>query len=135
MAMSPQDKFDFWLDAAEYDLRIAGTMLNNGHWLYLAFMCQQSVEKLVKGLYTLYIDDNVPRTHDIGKLIKNFETELPIGIPSETRRLFDKLSGYYLNNRYPDFKKQLSSLMDETEARALHSQTKEAFAWLLTLKP
>jgi hypothetical protein len=40
MAMSSQEKFDYWLDVAQSDLQVAETMLNNRHWLYVAFMCQ-----------------------------------------------------------------------------------------------
>jgi HEPN domain-containing protein len=135
MAMDAQEKFEYWLDMAQYDLKIAGTMLANEHWLYVAFMCQQAVEKLVKGLYILYLDDNVPRIHDIGKLVLNFKDKLPQEISAETSRLFDKLTGCYLNNRYPEYRKKLSAQMQEPVARALYTQTQEVFAWLLTLKP
>jgi predicted nucleotidyltransferase len=36
-------------------------------------MCQQAVEKLAKGLYILYLDDNIPRTHDIRKIVRRYE--------------------------------------------------------------
>jgi HEPN domain-containing protein len=135
MAMSLQDKFDYWLDIAQYDLQTAEAMLNGGRWLYVAFMCQQAVEKLAKGLYLLYIDDNTPRIHSIEKIFEYFEDKLPTEIPTETRDLFDKLSTCYLNNRYPEFINKLSNQVKEPEAEALYSQTKEVIAWLLTLKP
>jgi len=135
MAMSSQEKFEYWLEIAQGDLRVAGTMLNNGHWLYVAFMCQQAVEKLVKGLYLLYLDDDVPRVHNIRTIIRQYEKKLSIEIPAETIKLFDRLSTCYLNNRYPEYKDELSSQLDESTAGTLYSQTKEVFAWLLTLKP
>jgi len=52
-------------------------MLNGGRWLYVVFMCQQSIEKLIKGLYVLYVDDNVPKTHNIRILVEKFENLLP----------------------------------------------------------
>jgi HEPN domain-containing protein len=135
MAMSLQEKFEYWLDVAESDLRAAAGMLDIGQWLYVAFMCQQAVEKLAKALYTIYLDDNPPRTHSIVTVFEHFSGRLPAAIPAGTRRLFDELSGYYLNNRYPDFRKKLSAQMDEAKAKTLLSQTQEVFAWLLTLKP
>jgi HEPN domain-containing protein len=135
MAMSSQEKFEYWLDIAQYDLQTAETMLVGGRWLYVAFMCQQAVEKLAKGLYILYLDDNVPRMHNIGTLIGYFENKLPVEIPKETRKLFEKLSASYLNDRYPEYRLKLSARFKEPEAKALYSQTKEVFAWLLTLKP
>jgi HEPN domain-containing protein len=135
MAMSSQDKFEYWLDIAQYDLQTAETMLNGERWLYVAFMCQQALEKLAKGLYLLYVDDNTPRTHSIEKIFEYFEDKLSVEIPTETKDLFDKLSTCYLNNRYPEFMNKLSTLVKESEAKVFYSQTKKVFAWLLTLKP
>jgi len=47
------------------NMETAQAMFETGRWLYVVFMCQQAIEKLCKGLYLLYIDDNVPRIHDI----------------------------------------------------------------------
>jgi HEPN domain-containing protein len=135
MAMTSQEKFEYWLDIADYDLHSAETMLNGGRWLYVAFMCQQAVEKLAKGLYLLYLDDNVPRIHSIRKIVESFESKLPVEIPLGTKLLFDELSICYLNERYPEYRAKLSSKFKEPQAKALYTQTKEVFAWLLTLKP
>jgi len=110
-------------------------LYGSGRWLYVLVMCQQAVEKLVKGLYTLYVDDNVPRIHDITKLFKCFEEKLSISVPMERFTFFNKLSQYYLNNRYPEFISKLSLQTNEADARSILSKTKEAFSWLLTLKP
>ena len=133
--MTVQEKYEHWLDIAQYDLETAQSMLSSGRWLYVVFMCQQAIEKLSKGLYTLYVDDNIPRIHNIKTIIERFEEKLPIEIPEETLDFFDTLSSYYLNNRYPDFMSKLSSQIKEAEATKTLSQAKEVFSWLLTLKP
>jgi HEPN domain-containing protein len=135
MAMTPQEKFEYWLNVAQRDLDVAETLLNNRHWLYVAFMCQQAVEKIAKGLYLLYLNDDIPRTHNIRSIVGSYEKMLPVEIPLETRSLFVKLSTCYLNNRYPEYKEELSNEIKEHEARALYSQTQEVCTWLLTLKP
>jgi HEPN domain-containing protein len=135
MAMSSEEKFEHWLDVAQYDLRTAEVLLNNGIWIYAVFMCQQAVEKLVKGLYILYLDDNVPKIHSIETIIEFFEDNLPVKVPPETLDFFETLSSCYLNNRYPEYKDKMGVKIKEPEAKALFSQTKEVFAWLLTLKP
>ena len=135
MAMSSEEKYEHWLDIAQHDLKTAGTMLANGNWLYVVFMCQQSIEKLVKGLYTLYLSDDTPRIHNIKAIFDNFRDKLPTKISDDFRAFFDELSAYYVNNRYPDFKSKLSSSIGEAEAKAILFKTKEVFAWLLTLKP
>ncbi len=110
-------------------------MAASGRWPYVVFMCQQAIEKLVKGLYILYVDDNVPRLHNINTLIRKFEAKLPKAVTEEYRELFEDLTVYYLNARYTEYKQNLSARMDEKTAGRFLKRTKEAFAWLLTLKP
>jgi HEPN domain-containing protein len=133
--MDKQEKFEYWLDIAEYDLESARYNFETGRWLYVVFMCQQAIEKLVKGLYTLYIDDNVPRIHNISKLIKRFEAKLFIPVAKDTYKFLDNLTTYYFNTRYTDYKQKLSSLIKKEVAESILIKTTEVFAWLLTLKP
>ena len=134
--MNRQEKYEYWLDHALYDMKAAEAMLNSGMWVYTVFMCQQAIEKLVKGLYGLFVDaDNVPRVHSLTRLLKEFEDKLKEPVKDEYYDLFETLSGYYLNNRYPDFKTYLANSTKEDKACELYTQTKEVFAWLQTLKP
>ena len=134
--MNDQEKFQYWLEHAQYDLETAEAMLKNGRWLYVVFMCQQAVEKLVKGLYGLYLNfDEIPHIHNIKTLIKRFETWLPNTVAPEYYHLFDTLTGYYINNRYPDYTEEMAKKIKEGNSRQIYQQTKEAFGWLLTLKP
>jgi len=133
--MTTQEKYEHWLDIAQYDLETATSMLSGGRWLYVVFMCQQAIEKLAKGLYTLYVDDNFPRIHNIRTIVERFEDKIPVTIPDDKLDFFDTLSAYYLNNRYPDFISKLSSQIKEKEAKEILAETKEVFTWLLTLKP
>jgi HEPN domain-containing protein len=94
--MDAAEKYEYWLEIAQYDLDTAEAMLNSRRWFYVVFMCQQAVEKLVKGLYILFID---------------------------------------LNGRYAVYKQKLSDRLDEQTAKDYLTLTKEAFAWLLTMKP
>lgn len=134
--MNAQEKYEHWLDAAQYDLETAGTMVSGGRWLYVVFMCQQAIEKLVKGLYGLYLDfDSVPHTHNIARLINDFSDKLTCQIGQDMLDFFDLLTRYYLNNRYPDYVNELNEWTQESNAKAVYRKTKEVFAWLLTLKP
>ncbi|MDR2132707.1 MAG: HEPN domain-containing protein [Clostridiales Family XIII bacterium] len=135
MAMDAQEKYEYWLDTAQYDLDTAEAMLNGGRWLYVVFMCQQAIEKLVKGLYILYADDNVPKTHNIRVIIEKFEALLPEAPTDERLNLFDDLTVHYLNGRYADYKEKLSERLNEGTAKGFLGRRKETFAWLLTLAP
>jgi HEPN domain-containing protein len=133
--MNKQEKFDYWLDIAGYDLDTAEAMSASKRWIYVVFMCQQAIEKLIKGLCTLHLSDEIPRVHNIRTLFELIEDKLSEKASKEYYELFDTLSAYYLNNRYPDFVIKLSSQIKEAEAQDILEQTKETYAWLLTMKP
>ncbi|MCL2081510.1 MAG: HEPN domain-containing protein [Oscillospiraceae bacterium] len=132
--MTSFERFDYWLDIAEYDLVTAEAMYNSGRWLYVAFMCQQAIEKLCKGLYNLYADENAPRIHNIRSVLRKFADKLPAAITEEQYRFFDNLTAFYLEGRYPEHKQKLSELVHEPEAKRILAKTKEEFEWPLTLK-
>jgi len=132
--MTDHEKFAVWLKHAERDLDAARAMFDTGRWFYVVFMCQQAIEKLVKGLYTLYVDDNVPRTHNIGLLLNRFEDYLPVQIGEDRYQLFETLSKHYLADRYPAFTDTSGEQIDGTYAKTVLNKTEEVFVWLLTLK-
>jgi len=133
--MTKEEKYDYWLELAQYDLDSAVAMFSSGRWFYVVFMCQQAIEKLCKGLYTIYFDDHAPKTHNIKLIFLCFADKLSVSVEEDTYALFDSLSAHYLTNRYPDFVKGSSQQISKAEAEHLLTKTKEAFSWLLTLKP
>ena len=98
-------------------------------------MCQQAIEKLVKGLYVLFIDDNIPRIHDVNSIFDRYKDTLTDQITDDKVKLFDSLSQFYLRSRYPDYTSALSSITTKETAQAIYEKSKEAFQWLLTMKP
>jgi HEPN domain-containing protein len=129
------EKYQYWLSYAQNDLDTAEAMLNTGRWLYVFVTCQQALEKMAKGLYLLYIDDNIPRIHDINAIIARFEDKMPEPAGDTRSDLFRKLSMYYLRSRYPDYANDLSTGMTEERTKDTLEKTKEAYQWLLTMTP
>ena len=135
MPLSAEDKFQYWHSYAQNDIESAELMLRSGRWFYTEFMCQQAIEKLVKGLFILYIDDNVPRLHDINSILEHFKDKLPRKQNDDRTGLFDTLSQFYLRSRYPDYSSALASFTTREMAESIYQKSKEAFEWLLTMKP
>ena len=135
MALTTEEKYQYWLTYAQNDIDSAEFMLQSGRWFYTLFMCQQAIEKLVKGLYILYIDDNVPRLHDINSIFDRYKDKLTEQISDDKVNLFDSLSQFYLRSRYPDYTTALEAVTTSTTAQSICVKTKEAFQWLLTMKP
>jgi HEPN domain-containing protein len=133
--MTPEEKYTYWLTHAQYDIDTAGAMLASGRWFYVVFMRQQAVEKLVNGLYTVYMDDNVPRAHNIKTLFARFEDKLTVPVLPEIFQLFDALSSHYLGSWYPDFMNDPAKNASKGDAENIYNKSKEIFQWLQTLKP
>lgn len=45
-----EDRSNYWVDIAEYDLETAKAMQKTGRFLYVGFMCHQSIEKVLKAM-------------------------------------------------------------------------------------
>jgi HEPN domain-containing protein len=141
--MNSREKYEYWLEAARYDLESARVMLNGGRYMYVAFMSQQAIEKLVKGIYTLYTDDDAPMIHNIWSLFRQLKQgskledflnieEFENGL-AKYKNFFVELLSYYISGRYPTFKEKISSSIDANRSKKILATTEEAFAWIESL--
>lgn len=141
--MESKEKYEYWLDAAEYDLNTARAMFDSGRYVYVVFMCQQAIEKISKGIYTLFTDNEPPRTHNIWNIFKRLNEEV---VPQETlgiddfeitlksyKDFFAELLSYYISGRYPSFKEKLSDVIDANRAQSVLKTTEEVFEWIESL--
>ena len=116
-------------------------MLQTGRYTYVAFMSQQAVEKLVKGLFVLYTNREPVRTHNIWVVFKELmekeQFKVQNGNLSEKvekyKPFFSDLLFYYIAERYPDYKQQLSSNITEIRAKEVLNKSEEVFEWLQSL--
>jgi len=124
--MNKKEKVEYWIDIADYDLETARSMLKSGRYLYVVFMCQQTIEKIIKALYINRFDTEPPRSHNLAFIFD----KTGITASPETLDLFNKLSAHYINNRYPEYKNKLSSVLGQTEAEEYLTKTEETYKWL-----
>lgn len=59
------NKVKYWIELSKYDLETAKSMLDTKRFLYVGFMCHQSIEKILKGNWQLVNDELPPKTHNI----------------------------------------------------------------------
>ena len=83
-----------WFKLALYDLETAKAMFETGRYRYVPFMCQQAIEKALKGIISEKM--NPPRIHDLVRLINLAGIELS----SEEILMLDKISSLYTRIRY-----------------------------------
>lgn len=124
--MELKEKICFWVENAEYDLQTAEVMHNTARYAYTAFMCQQAMEKIIKGLYLQEKMVEAPRSHNLAYLIGALSVEAP----KPSIDLLAELSTYYLEGRYPTYKEKIAQLINKEKSSFLLAKTKEVFQWL-----
>jgi HEPN domain-containing protein len=122
-----QKIIDNWLSLAKYDLATAADMLKSKRYLYVAFMCQQSIEKVLKASYVKQHTLTPPYTHNLLRLIKEliFKDELS----NKMMTTIEELNSYYIEARYTEDIEELTKFLTETKAVSILDSTKELFEW------
>lgn len=128
--MTKEEKYIKWLENASEDLDTAECMLNIKKYVYVAFMCQQALEKLAKGIYVYNFDKEAPCTHNINIIFKDIKEIISSDKYKEYEILFSKLTSYYIIGRYDVYKQKISTKLDLDESIKLLENSKEAFLWL-----
>jgi HEPN domain-containing protein len=123
-----QKIIDNWISLAEYDLATAHDMLKAGRFLYVAFMCQQAIEKILKACYVKQHESTPPYTHNLLRIIK--ELSFRDEISNEMIAAIEELNSYYIESRYTEDIEELSKLLTETKAVSVLNSTKELFEWI-----
>ncbi len=116
-----------WFERAQYDLESARLMMENGRYLYVVFMCQQAVEKLLKGIIQEKTDALPPYTHNLTLLAKYID----LSLSEEQFDFLALLNRYYLNTRYPDHKQKLADNIDQKKTHQILKSSEELYQCLL----
>ena len=123
--MSP--KVETWLVLAEDDLDFASEVLKNKtrpH--YVAHLCHQSVEKLLKAIVQSLINAMPARTHNFVVLCEQAGIELP----KERMQWLLALAPHYIGTRYPEDLADLRKKYSQAFSEKLYQETKDFFQWL-----
>ena len=116
-----------WIERAKYDLETAKAMLDTARYLYVAYMCQQAVEKLFKAIMAYQGKENVP-VHNLIRLSELCEIKDKLN--SEQFTFLAELTPYCIEARYGDYKESLSEIINKEKAKIVYQETQEIFRWL-----
>jgi len=116
-----------WVERSQYDLDTAKIMLDTGRYLYVAYMCQQAVEKILKAFIARLGKENFP-IHNLNRLaeIATISNELT----PEQFNFLAELTPYHIEARYGDYKENLSEIINEKMAKQVYKKTREIHKWI-----
>lgn len=121
-------KTKYWLEIAEYDLETAQAMLDSRRFIYVGFMCHQSIEKVLKAYWQQTLKTIPPKTHNLAFLIEKLNL-LSI-IPATLNDIIDELDPLNIQCRYPEYKDQIYRVMNADFSMKILILTREFFSWV-----
>jgi len=123
-----EDKVKYWLELARYDMDSARVMFNGGKYVYVGFMCHQTIEKALKAYYTSYHDDIPPYIHNLIRLSEL--SDLLSVYDDKQRQTVLSLNPLNIEARYPTRKKELELLLTNAYCKTLIIDTEELLQWI-----
>ena len=127
--MSDFDKTAYWFDSAEYDLQTARAMLETRRLLYVGFMCHQTIEKALKGVFVARKpEEDLPYIHKLMRLanLSGISAEMDEG----QLALLDMLSPLNIEARYPLHKSKLLGSLTGERCAAMIKETEALLKWI-----
>ncbi|GHT72919.1 DNA-binding protein [Bacteroidia bacterium] len=125
--MTTEEQIQYWIRLSDYDLETANAMLQTKRYLYVGFMCHQTIEKIFKACYTKLKEATPPYTHKLMYLKKIGEFE---NIFSPEQTLFiQTLEPLNIEARYPEYKMKIAASLTSAKCIELLSKTKTLQQW------
>jgi HEPN domain-containing protein len=118
----------YWIELSDYDLETARAMLESKRYLYVGFMCHQTIEKAFKALFSKQTGETAPFTHSLSLIAKKggFYEQF-----SELQQiLIDQLEPLNIEARYPSHKERLLKSLTSEKCRELLASTEDLQQWI-----
>lgn len=122
------DKVAYWIEMSEYDLETAQAMLDTGRYLYVGFMCHQTIEKILKAYWSSVLEEPPLKIHTLSRLAS--KTGLYDEMDEEQLDLIDTLEPLNIEARYPSYKERLLKSLTHDFCMGLINSTKALHSWI-----
>ncbi len=62
------DKVTYWMEMSDYDFDTANAMFETKRYLYVGFMCHQTIEKILKAYWSNVSEEPPLKIHSLSRL-------------------------------------------------------------------
>lgn len=122
------NKAQYWVDVSDYDLDTAEAMLQSKRYLYVGFMCHQSIEKIFKALFTVAKSETAPYSHSLSYLAQ--KGEFYEAFTEVQKDFIDLLEPMNIEARYPSHKERLLASLTEARCIEILKETRDLQQWI-----
>jgi len=121
-------KVKYWLDLSDYDYDTALAMQQSGRYLYVGFMCHQTIEKILKAYFNLNNSESAPFTHSLSFIAK--KAGIYESLTDEFKDFIDLLEPLNIESRYPSHNEKLMKGLTNERCEDILKNTKELQLWI-----
>lgn len=123
-----EEKVKYGIELSDYDLETAEAMLKSKRFLYVGFMCHQTIEKAFKAYYTFLKSDVAPYSHSLSYIAKKGDF---YELFSEKQKDFiDQIEPLNIEARYPSHKERLLKSLTEKKCIEIIDKSKKIQEWI-----
>ena len=122
------DKVKYWVEMSDYDIDTAKAMLDTGRYLYVGFMCHQTIEKALKAYWSANLEEIPLKIHTLYRLAE--KTRLDQELSEEQLELIDTLEPLNIEARYPSYKDRLMKSLTHEYCIGLLEKTRQLQQWI-----
>jgi len=121
-------KVKYWIELSDYDLETAEAMLLSKRYLYVGFMCHQTIEKAFKAYYTKLKSEIAPYKHSLSYLGK--KGDFYESFTDSQKEFIDQIEPLNIEARYPSHKERLLKSLTDSKCIEIIGKTKELQQWI-----
>lgn len=122
--MTNNEKATYWQELANYDFDTAYAMMETKRYLYVGFMCHQTIEKILKAYFTKVTEQVPPFTHSLARLAE--KSGIFADFSQTQIETIEMLEPLNIEARYPTYKEKLMKALSHSKCEAILSQTKKS---------
>lgn len=138
--MTGYEKYEHWLTLSRYDIETAKILLDTQRYSYVPVLCQQSVERMLKGMFICHTGKEASKTHNIpflsNKLAENITfLQTPAGKRFENEKddyeeMMVDLMFYYMSDYPFSYKKFSDRFIEKEVAESIYTNSLKLLSWL-----
>ena len=121
------DTSAYWLDLADYDMETARAILQTKRYLYVGFMCHQTIEKALKAIIA-GSGVSPQKIHGLMKLAQ--QGGVYDAMDELQKDLLDTLDPLNIAARYPEQKAKLAAMLTPERCKDILAETEGLLCWI-----
>jgi HEPN domain-containing protein len=123
-----EEKIKYWTDLSDYDLETAEALFLTKRYLYVGFMCHQTIEKIFKAYISKLNPGSVSFSHGLSYLAKT--GGFYDYFSDEQRDFIDQIEPLNIEARYPSYKERLLKSLSEKKCREILTNSRILQEWI-----